>query len=288
MFKTYALANSLKPFGCTLHVLVVDDAGLNQAQVPDNVTKYSLNAITDGVGLKLIKKYQNNHNKLRWGLKPVFVKLLLNHAEKVIYVDNDTYFYSNPQFLFDELDKHDVLLTPHFYQSNPEKDQNWLEANYRVGLFNAGFIGASKNAVEALNWWANCCLYKITQSTSRGLFDDQKYLDLFPVKFEGVHIIKHKGCNLAGWNFEGYQIEANNKQEVIINGKYPVVFIHFAELSMLQFSKPTSLLYSYYTNYVQALSDCNKDYVFKRNWFSWYSITSYFNYRVWKLKRLID
>lgn len=287
LFKTYALANSLSAFGFKLHILVVDGGKLNDS-VLSNIVHYSLSDVTDEVGLKLIKKYQSNKDKLRWGLKSVFFKQLLNQNEKVIYVDNDTYFYADPQFLFDELDTHHVLLTPHFYRSNPAKDQNWLEANYRVGLFNAGFIGASKKAVEALEWWADCCLYKITKSTSRGLFDDQKYLDLFPVKFEGVRIIKHKGCNLAGWNYEDYQIEASDKHEVLINGKYPLVFIHFAESSMLEFSKPTSPLHTCFNTYMETLRTFNNKYIFKRNYFSWYIIINYFNFLLWKLKRMID
>ena len=287
MFKTYALANSLSAFGFKLHILVVD-GGKPSDSTLSNTVHYPLSDITDEVGLKLINKYQSNKDKLRWGLKSVFLKHLLGQNEKVIYVDNDVFFYANPQFLFDLLNDNNILLTPHFYRSNPAKDQNWLEANYRVGLFNAGFLGVNKQAMDALTWWSACCLYKITKSTGRGLFDDQKYLDLFPVKFDGVHIVKHQGCNLAGWNAEDYQIATRSKEEVVINGKYPVVFIHFAESSMLLFSSPTSLLYPYYLKYLEELRGFSKNYTFTRTYFSWYIVSSYFNFLLWKIKRLMD
>jgi hypothetical protein len=47
---------------------------------------------------------------------------LLQSYDKVVYLDNDIYFFSSPNFIWDELDDNDVLLTPHHYSRNPEKD----------------------------------------------------------------------------------------------------------------------------------------------------------------------
>lgn len=177
------------------------------------------------------KKYKSD--KLRWALKAVLLEhLILKGFEKVIYTDNDIYFYENPDFLLDDLDKNNILLSPHFYNSDSKIKQNWLEANFTVGLFNAGFIGVNSNALDFLKWWQDCCIYNIKKAFWRGLFDDQKYLDLVPIKFEKVLILKHKGCNVAGWNLEECKRTISENENVIINQKYPIVFIHFTPLTV--------------------------------------------------------
>ena len=173
--------------------------------------------------------------------------------EKVIYVDNDICFFSPADFLFDELDGTSIMLTPHFYPITAYKNQNWLEANYRVGLYNAGFIGATAKGLPALEWWASCCLYNIKQSAWRGLFDDQKYLDLLPVVYEDVKILKHKGCNVAGWNIDMCpRVEVNG--QVYIDGKWPIVFIHFTSLTFRNILSGTDMgLSGYLDEYVDSL-----------------------------------
>ena len=218
-----------------LHVLVVDNDDILDKS--EYITYYNLKFITSITGLKLITKYKNQSDKLRWALKSVFMQHLLMQTDKIIYVDNDIYFYNDPKMLFDLLDTNDILLTPHFYDSNPNLNQNWLEANFKVGLYNAGFIGVNTNATKALQWWSECCLYNIKKSYWRGLFDDQKYLDLLPVLFEGVMVLKHKGCNLAGWNYLWYKLDRKKDSEVEIEKTYQLLFIHFAETSLIHFSK---------------------------------------------------
>jgi hypothetical protein len=255
LYKVYALADSIKEQypGFVLHVLVVDSEEKLQFE---NCRFLALSGIrknntADGI----ITKYIGSKDKLRWALKPVFMHWLLEQEEidRVIYLDNDLFFFNDYRFLFDLLSTHSFILTPHYYKIDPKKGQNWLEANFRVGMFNAGFAGANKVALASLNWWAECCAYRCEKSSFRGLFDDQKYLDLIPVMEETAHIVTHKGCNLAGWNMELCPRGMVNG-EVIIDSKFPVVFIHFNEITMrkiLQGEDP--LLIPLYNKYEMAL-----------------------------------
>jgi hypothetical protein len=153
--------------------------------------------------------------------------LLEDGYDAVIYVDNDIFFYSSPDFLFEKLTTSSILLTPHFYPTQADKDQVWLEANFRVGIFNAGFIGVNQAAKNMLNWWASCCLYNIKKSYARGLFDDQKYLDLVPAIFDGVEILKHKGCNVAGWNLVTSPRSVEPDGKIKLDITWELVFIHY-------------------------------------------------------------
>ena len=286
LFKTKALADSLNKFNVHLHVLVVDkDEVLIKTEY---ITYYNLKFITKEIGLKLIAKYGNQSDKLRWALKSVFMMHLLLQTEKIIYVDNDTYFYNNPQILFDLLNTNTLLLTPHFYDSNPNKNQNWLEANFKVGLYNAGFMGVNKNAINALQWWSECCLYNIKKSYWRGLFDDQKYLDLIPILFDDVMVVKHRGCNLAGWNYLWYKLSRKVDYTLEIESNYPLIFIHFAETSLTHFSKENSFLYPEYLTYIENLRAHQSRYTHKRSYFKTYTISVYINHLKWTISRLME
>jgi hypothetical protein len=286
LFKTKALADSLNKFNTHLHVLVVDED--DQLDKTEHITYYNLKFITSVTGLKLIAKYCNQSDKLRWALKSIFMLHLLVQTDKIIYVDNDIYFYNNPKILFELLDTNSILLTPHFYDSNPNINQNWLEANFKVGLYNAGFIGVNTNATKALQWWSECCLYNIKKSYWRGLFDDQKYLDLLPVLFEGVLILKHKGCNLAGWNYLWYKLDRKKNSEVEIDQTYQLLFIHFAETSLIHFSKKTNFFHTEYLTYIENLRRHRKGYTHKRSYFKTYTVSVYINHLKWTISRLLE
>lgn len=254
MYKTYALAESLKATGNNmLHVLVVDS---KEELSFDGCRFWYLDGLQLGsTGVDIVQKYRHNADKLRWSLKPVFMQLLLAQdlCSKIVYLDNDLFFYTSGQFLFDLLDKYSFLLTPHHYRNSPLSHQNWFEANYRVGLYNAGFVGASVAGVKTLQWWADCCAYRCEKSAVRGLFDDQKYLDLVPILEETAYIMRHKGCNVAGWNTEVCKREMVNG-EVLIDGTYPVVFIHFNDTTIREIANGNDkALMPHYQKYVQSL-----------------------------------
>ncbi|MFT6167299.1 MAG: hypothetical protein ACJAV5_000175 [Vicingaceae bacterium] len=277
LYKVFALAESVQEFGYELNVLVVDADDLEQVPASTSINFFTLSDISSSKSKEMAIKYKNNKNKLRWGLKPIFLEFLLENYNRVIYSDNDVYFFQSPSMFFKELEVHSVVLTPHFYSSQTEKNQNWLEANFTVGLFNAGFIAVNRNGINALQWWAKCCLYNIKKSYSRGLFDDQKYLDLFPILFEKVKILKQPGSNLAGWN-----------DEVLQPTGAEVNFIHFADLTMSKFRNPQSNYHSFYRKYIEVLNKYNSDFKFKLVYYSKYSILNYIRFVLWNISRLVE
>ena len=105
LYKTYALAESLRKVGYSfvLHVLITDGP---ETLTHDNCTFYGLNTLAvDATGRQIEKKYSSHPDKLRWSMKPVFMlHLLRTVTDKVVYVDNDQYFYSDYAFLFQLLD----------------------------------------------------------------------------------------------------------------------------------------------------------------------------------------
>jgi len=228
LFKSKALFHSLASLtNATFHCLITDtDANQNLGQTILQVHLSELNSETAQI---IKRKYKED--KLRWACKPLLLQHLIEQGfEKVIYVDNDIFFYHSPSLLFD-------LLNNHFYLADPKKRQFWLEANFRIGLYNAGFIAVNKNAKESIKWWADCCAYNVKQSSWRGLFDDQRYLDMLPVLFDNVHVLKHRGCNVASWNVDQNPRSLNQQGNIILGEKWPLIFIHFNGFTMRAIGK---------------------------------------------------
>lgn len=181
-----------------------------------------------GLTSKLNKKYyQDYHDAYRWGMKPVFINFLLQKYEQVVYLDSDLYFYNDYNFIFRELKKYNVLLTPHWRVTDPQYDYfNFLDS-FRDGLYNAGFIGASSGAEDAMEWWAQMILFKCEVNRDAGFYVDQRYLDILPVSFKNVKALSHRGCNVANWNMAECRRTPGKEGVVFINNEYPIIFIHY-------------------------------------------------------------
>jgi lipopolysaccharide biosynthesis glycosyltransferase len=246
---------SLKEQGdsCKLHALV-----LTKENLPfiDGIKWYTPNDFENNDDVKnLFQKYQHNSNNIRWALKPFFLLHLLQQEEAVIYLDNDLYFFNRYEFLFDELQKHSLLLTPHWSCFEPQPSEENFLTSFQLGLFNAGFVGATKRAKKTLEWWARLCLYKTEDNPSKGFFVDQRYLDLALIYDPAIGIVQHRGCNVSSVNMqENRRIKMNGK--VLINGEYPIIFIHFnAETVTHILNQNDEALKPYYDEYAAVFEN---------------------------------
>jgi hypothetical protein len=266
IYHAIALYKSWSRFAeIPMQVLIVDQGrDVHKLELPEQVKiTYLDSAELSSTGKAIVSKYREQPDILRWSLKPVWLKVLLSgqDLDKAIFVDPDLYFYADPQFLFDELDHGPILLSPHWRSSDPELDAINFELNFRDGMFNGGFLGASREGIPALDWLAKACLYKCEINHEHGLFLDQKYFDLLPVRFPGTRVLRHRGCNLANWN----QVECRREKvgdTIFINGKYPVVFIHFTRSTLRGIrSGADSLLMPFLDEYESVLKQLNPTFV---------------------------
>jgi hypothetical protein len=116
------------------------------------------------------------------------------------YIDADMYFYQNPQILIDEKpDDCSVIITEHRY--TPAYDKSKLSGKYCVQFM---YFDNSEQGLTVLNWWRNRCLEWCFNRFEDGKFGDQKYLDDWTTRFQGVHVLRHLGGGLAPWNIQQY------------------------------------------------------------------------------------
>jgi len=268
-----ALRKSLLDFGSDFdfHILVSGNERALKDQIENKykntLVHFAEDLCNKGIGKAIHSKYYpGNMDAFRWSMKPVFIKYLLQekNCNKVIYTDCDIHFYNDYHFLLDELDQYNVLITPHWRSSDPHADLPNFEILYTSGIYNGGFIGANKNAIAAMEWWAMACEFICVKDAAIGMFVDQVHLNLLPVYFEGVGIVRHKGCNVANWNMvECKRTLIPGSQTVIIAGKFPVVFIHFTQ-SMIDgiTSGADRLLLPYLEKYYEAINSFSTEPVF--------------------------
>lgn len=151
----------------------------------------------------------------------------------VIYLDPDILVTAPLQKAIDllTLETADSLLTPHL--TDPEEDHIaiWSHemAAMKHGTFNLGFFAFAnrENGRKFLNWWSQRLLSYSDIDFEAGLFTDQKWCNLAPYMFDGIHVITDKTYNTATWNVKNRAIEKSTSGQWTVNGA-PLVFYHFS------------------------------------------------------------
>lgn len=171
--------------------------------------------------------------ELNTGVKPTFLKHILNMGfDKVIYLDPDIYVYGSLDFIYERLESSNIVVTPHATAPIVGLESPTDEEFSSIGVFNLGFVAvnAASEARRFLDWWEGRCLQFGYCEYQTGLFVDQKWIDLAPCYFDGLYILKHKGCNVAHWNFQERVIE-EQAGGWSVSG-VPLAFFHFSGIDV--------------------------------------------------------
>ncbi len=168
--------------------------------------------------------------ELSTAVKPYALGFLLDRYEldKIIYLDPDIKVYASLQPLLDTLDRYSMVLTPHI--TDPLDDgfhPSELDI-LRCGTFNLGFIGLTSGPEthRFLEWWRKKLYDLCVIDLPRGIFVDQRWMDLAPSLFSRVGIIREPGYNVAYWNLNSRHVE--RVQDALTVNREPLYFLHFS------------------------------------------------------------
>jgi len=151
------------------------------------------------------------------------------------YLDADLFFFSDPGVLINELGKNSILITEHRYSE--EYDHSEINGIYCVQFIS---FRNDKRGMAALMWWKDSCIEWCFNRLEDGKFGDQKYLDDWPIRFEGTHVLQHLGGGVAPWNVQQYKIGKVNSDYLITDRsqvRAPLVFFHFHWVRFLKNQK---------------------------------------------------
>ncbi len=227
------LGDSVKKYDPDVHFVIglVDEfhPDLDYNQFKDfEIIKY------DAIGYPFFKDMIAAYNIIEFNtsVKPYYIDYLFNRYggdTKVLYIDPDIAAYASLRPLFDLLDQHSIILTPNLTQE-PEDVAPGELASLRHGVYNLGFIGVRNTGegVRFTKWWEKRLRYHCIIDKPRGIFVDQKWVDLAPIYFRDMHVIYHPGYNMAWWNLDERKLVENGGRYYVNDQQHELKFFHFS------------------------------------------------------------
>ncbi len=257
----YSLKKHLKEFH--LYIFAFDDLcfSILQNEQLEHTTIISLDEF-ENEELLAVKPHRSKAEYC-WTSTPATVQYVLNNFKvpSCTYIDSDLYFFNNPEILENEMDINEsVLVTEHRYSKLAQ-----IYEEKRAGKFCVQYITFRNDTPgkQILNDWGKQCIDWCYNRYEDGKFGDQKYLDVWPDKYQGIHILNNHGGGLAPWNVQQYTfkksafsfVRKKNKEE------YQLVFYHFHFVRFMENGKidigwhkiPTILKEQIYLPYINEI-----------------------------------
>jgi hypothetical protein len=232
LFKAVAMLRSLLRHPTSSHLTAfcfdkVAKETIDQLDLPD-VSTVSLPQLEAYDRDLLSVKHDRNPTEYCWTATP---SLLLHMFEnrpdlnEVTYLDADLLFFADPQPLFDEMGDASILITPHRFA----EEYKWMA---KFGIYNVQFVTFRRNesAMTCLRWWRERCLEWCYRRVENGRFGDQKYLDDWTERFQGVHVLRHRGGGLAPWNITQYRVHELGGRVMV--DEDPLIFFHYHDVKL--------------------------------------------------------
>ena len=177
--------------------------------------------------------FRHSRIEMCTAIKSIVLEHLLERPsiEAVIYLDPDMAVFAPLTPVLAELETADVVLTPHLCE--PETEPQAILDNemcaLRHGVYNLGFLAVADRPEgrRFARWWKDRLEHFCRDDIARGLFTDQRWIDLVPAFFPTCKILRHPGCNAATWNLTRRRVEGDFDRGFAVNG-LPLVFYHFS------------------------------------------------------------
>jgi hypothetical protein len=216
-----------------LHLLCMDEETehvVEQLELP-HVRVVPLRELEAGDRGLLETKTDRSPVEYCWTATPAICLYTLESEpaiDSITYLDADLMFFHDPQPLFDEMAASSTMLVPHRYAPQ------YRRAEALNGRYNVEWLTFRRDAraIEALTWWRERCLEWCYARVEDGKMGDQKYLDDWPERFEGVHVLEHPGGGLAPWNVAQYRL-GERDGHVTVDGR-ELVFYHYHSLRLFE------------------------------------------------------
>lgn len=229
--------------GAVVHVLCMDELAhelLQRMQLPD-VHLLRLREVEDAELLRV--KPTRSIAEYCWTLSSWLCAHLMQtrpEISRVIYLDADLMFFSDPGVLLHEAEDASITIIEHRFQP-------WNQDLLSNGRFNVQWVAFRRDAegLACLTRWRDQCLDWCFSRLEDGKMGDQKYLDDWPTDFRSVHVLQHLGAGVAPWNFTNHPIRVEDSR--ILIGDVPLVFYHFHQFQWLQ-GGGADYMFSRYSN----------------------------------------
>lgn len=240
-----------------------------------NTTIISLDQFEDKELLK-VKKERSKVEYLWTCSSSIILYVLENYkVDNCTYLDADIYFFNSPKVLIDEVGNNSIIITKHRYTL--KYDRSATSGIYCVQFV---FFRNNETCIKVLKWWRNACIDSCCIKKKSGKCGDQKYLDDWPKRFKGIHILQHLGGGLAPWNVQQYDFYLKGSQLFgrvkKTKKEFEAIFYHFHNFKFLNNNKVNlggyeiskEVINIFYKPYLEQLEKIKKDILLVDNSFN--------------------
>ena len=206
-------------------VMIVTDGleplGRIDAEVLD---VWSVEGVSPGMALYY------NALEFNTAVKPFVFQAMMRRpgVRTVTYLDPDILVFRPLSEVRQALADASIALTPHL--TRPLGDQAFPDdlTILRSGVYNLGFLGVRPGAdtVSLIGWWAERCRFDCRVDFAKGLFTDQRWMDMAPGLVDSFAVLRQPDLNLAYWNLPARTLVGGNGVWSV-DGR-PLTFFHFS------------------------------------------------------------
>jgi glycosyltransferase involved in cell wall biosynthesis len=172
--------------------------------------------------------------ELNTAVKPTFFSHLRDRLGlgQVLYFDPDVLVLDSLEPLWQQLDRHPVLLTPHITRPLDDSLRPQERLLLMAGVYNLGFIGLrfQGGTAELLDWWRDRLYRFCLNDLHQGLFVDQAWMGFAPAFVERLGVVRDPIYNVAYWNLP-------HRRPELLAGRWQIGgrrlgFFHFSGLPL--------------------------------------------------------
>jgi hypothetical protein len=162
---------------------------------------------------------------VRWQF---FADIMEGTGLPLTQLDGDTWFWSTPEPMFDEIGDARMAVSPHRIPSASACLPGvTFESHGKYGIYNSGLVyfrdpGPARELARLNRGWSYTELRELADG--RVVFGDQGWLQQVAHHLR-AHVISHPGANLAPWNVHRYGIVPGEPPLVDL---YPLILFHYS------------------------------------------------------------
>ncbi len=210
------------------------DGRFDPAAEPFELVELDALDLDDGAGLR----FRYEQQALSYALTPHFVGHLLDRGfDRVVFIKQESLVLDRLDPLLAALEDSSVVLTPHLLAPAPPARELTILLS---GVFNGGIVGvaATPDGRGFLRWWANRVRFHCVHDVAGGLHFEQRWLDLVPSRFAGVHVLRDPTVNVGHWNLDERRVRIRDGR--VLAGDEPCRLFRFSGYSPGQPTRVTA------------------------------------------------
>jgi len=173
--------------------------------------------------------FRYNVVELSTAVRPHLLRHVFAHGpDQIVYLDPDVRVYAPLDTALDELQRANVVVTPHLTRPSDGDGAASERKTLLSGAYNMGFLALRRrDAVDRfLRWLCDRLERECVVDPAHGLFVDQRWMDLAPGMVDGLRVLRDPGYNVGHWNVPERPLRGDPGRPTV-DGR-PLVFFHFS------------------------------------------------------------